>query len=38
MIRGVMRIEAIVRDPTLNHLTTLIQRLERLGFDGVAIP
>jgi probable F420-dependent oxidoreductase len=38
MIRGVMRVEAIVRDPPLTHLPMLVQRLERLGFDGVAIP
>jgi probable F420-dependent oxidoreductase len=38
MIRGAMRIEAIVRDPPLNHLPSLVQRLEQLGFDGVAIP
>jgi probable F420-dependent oxidoreductase len=38
MIRGIMRIEAIVRDPPLTQLPTLVHRLERLGFDGVAIP
>ena len=38
MIRAVMRVEAIVRDPPLDQIPALAARLERLGFDGVAIP
>ena len=33
-----MRVEAILRDPPLDQIPVLAQRLERLGFDGVAIP
>jgi probable F420-dependent oxidoreductase len=33
-----MRVEAIVRDPQLDQIPSLAARLERLGFDGVAIP
>ena len=38
MIPAVMRVEAIVRDPPLEQIPALAARLERLGFDGVAIP
>jgi probable F420-dependent oxidoreductase len=38
MIRRIMRVEAIVRDPPLDKIPALAQRIERLGFDGVAIP
>jgi probable F420-dependent oxidoreductase len=33
-----MRVEAIVRHPQLDQIPSLAARLERLGFDGVAIP
>src|SRR5687768_12928613 len=38
MIRRTMRVEAVVRDPPLDRIAQHIQRIERLGFDGVAIP